>query len=326
MAKKSGPKTSRPRRARLLHATVEPSLRTVAAERRRLQRHVRRIREERYDEYRRQAKATARAEPPPLRVLVEGDSWFDYPVPGGGGGVIVQLKEHYIRNLVVANMASAGEEVRQMLALSQRLELEKRLSETNPDLKFDALLFSGGGNDIVGEQFCLWLQDGRPDVPPESLVDGPRLAAALGMIKAAYEDLFHIRDRLSPNTKIFLNGYDFPKVTGIPLCGYGPWLKPSLDYRKVTDPAVQYAVVRTVLMRFAETLDRLAGDYRDVFLVPTQGKLNPDTHWANEIHPTERGFRVIARVFCQALHDQFRDRVPAPEVVRERQRVTAAAR
>jgi hypothetical protein len=278
---------------------------TMAAERNRLRRQVQTDREARYREYRRQVKTVARARRiPSLRILAEGDSWFDYPVPGGGGGVITQLQEHYLPDVAVANMAHAGDEVRQMLALPQRRELEKRLGEPDPDLRFDALLFSGGGNDLVGDQFCLWLLDGQDGVPPANLIDAARLDAVFGVVKAGYLDLITTRDRLSPNTKIFFHGYDFPKVTGKGVCGLGPWLEPSLDYRNI-DPGVQYEVVRALLERFSALLLSVADSARNVFYVPTQGTLDPDRDWANEIHPTSFGFRKIARVFRDALRAQF---------------------
>ena len=287
--------------------TAKPSPRTVAASRRALQRRVRADRAQRYKEYRAWLTATPRwvragvAEARPLRILAEGDSWFEYPVPGGGGGVIVQLKD--LIHLKILNMAHHGDEVRQMLALSQREEILKRL--TDSEITFDALLFSGGGNDLVGDQFVLWLRDSQPGVPPEDLLDGPRVEAALGVVEAGYRDLITMRDQHSPNTRIFFHGYDFPRVTGKGVCGVGPWLKPSLDFRGIHDPEAQFRVVRALLLRFASMLQSLAAPPKNVFYVQTQGTLNPDADWANEIHPTAGGFKKIAQRFRTALKAQF---------------------
>jgi hypothetical protein len=43
-------------------------------------------------------------------------------------------------------------------------------------------------------------------------------------------------------------------------------------------------------------------------LVVTQGTLEP-AEWANELHPTELGFRKIANVFHAALLKQFPGRI-----------------
>jgi hypothetical protein len=77
-----------------------------------------------------------------LRILAEGDSWFEYPLPvAHGDGVIYQLEQ--LLGYPIANMAHHGLEVEQMMGLSIRQEIIAKLSD--PQVKFDALLFSGGG-------------------------------------------------------------------------------------------------------------------------------------------------------------------------------------
>ena len=54
----------------------------------------------------------------------------------------------------ILNLAHHGDEVREMLGVTQRKNLIRSLNKA----RFDAILFSGGGNDIVGDQFALWLK------------------------------------------------------------------------------------------------------------------------------------------------------------------------
>ena len=274
----------------------------MSAERARLVRSVARERDVRMAEYRRRLKARAmRATGRMLCVLAEGDSWFDYPV---GRSVVAQLED--IAGVPIANMAHHGDEVRQMLALAQRREITERLREAVRDgLPFDALLFSGGGNDIVGDELCIWLNDYTQGMRPDQAIDLPRFDAVLAIIEAGYRDLIGIRDRESPGTTVFLHGYDFAVPTGEGVCFVGPWLKPSLDFRGVP-PVMQWDVVRAILERFERRLTALAGAMPDVVLVPTQGTLQPtDRWWANEIHPTDKGFEAIARKFHAALRQRF---------------------
>jgi len=242
----------------------------------------------------------ATGEPAPVTILAEGDSWFEYPVPFSGGGIIDHLAPILGDRVEVLNLATHGDEVRQILALDQRQEIEKRLSAPR---KFDALLFSGGGNDIVGDQFCLWLNRNSGGLPPNALVNEARLNAVLGVVAAGYRDLIAIRDALSPHTKIFVHTYDFPQPSDEGVCNSGPWLKPSLDYRNINDPSLQFEVVRMVLAKFAASLQSIQGEdgVRDFYVVPTQGALNPKTEWANEIHPSRGGFTKLARKFQDAL-------------------------
>ena len=237
-----------------------------------------------------------------VTILAEGDSWFDYPL---GTDVIRSLGS--MLNLPIANMAHHGDEVRQMLALKQRREIEKRLSGGAPNGRpWDALLFSGGGNDFVGDELCLWLRTFATGMPPAQILDSVRFGAVMEVVLAGYQDLIALRDRLSKTTKIFLHQYDFAPPNGKGVCGVGPWLKPSLDFRSVP-PDVQPAVTRLMLEGFAKVVNPLASPGGGVFVVPTQGTFPAQTSewWANELHPTDKGFKAIAEKFHTVLKSQF---------------------
>ena len=236
----------------------------------------------------------------PPRVLADGDSWFDYPkILLTGGAVIDHLEK--LSGVKFLNTAHYGDSVQQMLGVEKRQRIEALLK--NPG--FDILLFSGGGNDIVGDQFCLWL---KPNTGggAASAVDADRLQKILGVVEDGYRDLIDIRDRCAPDCWIVTHAYDFPQPNNKGVCGVGPWLKPSLDYRGWTNAADQFDIVKTVLTKFNDRLAALEAEQKAAgkkFLhVHTQGTLNPHTDWANEIHPNAAGFTKIARVFSSALN------------------------
>lgn len=114
-------------------------------------------------------------------------------------------------------------------------ENRKRITDALADKEngtFDALLFSGGENDLVGEQFCLWIKDHSPSAVPRDAIQRNRLEAILRVVESAYVDLFQIRDTLAPNCVVFIHAYDFAQPSGKGVCNVGPWLKTSLDYRQ----------------------------------------------------------------------------------------------
>jgi hypothetical protein len=246
-----------------------------------------------------------------LRILAEGDSWFEYPLPvTHGDGVIYQLQK--LLGYEIANMAHRGLEVEQMMGLSIRQEIITRLSD--PRIRFDALLFSGGGNDIVGDQFCIWLKDSLPVPPPTQMLDMNAVSSALAILEAEYRELVDIRNQYSPQTVIFVHAYDFPPITGKGVCGAGPWLKPSLDYAYQhlgvanPNPNDEFVVVKTLMQMFGAMLDRIAADpaVQKFIVVPTQGTLTPDaSDWQNEIHPSSGGFAKIAKKFQASLATIF---------------------
>ena len=250
--------------------------------------------------------------PNQLRILAEGDSWFEYPLPWpGGDGVIVQLEKQL--GYSILNLAHHGDEVRQMLGLNQRTEIIKRLSD--PRIRFDAVLFSGGGNDLVGDQMSLWLKHFMsPQTSPDELLSDSAVAAVLGVVEAGYRQLIEIRDRFCAQTVLFFHGYDFPPVTGLGVCGAGPWLRPVLDdvYKSmgiaVPDPHQQFFVVQALLKRFQALLKSIVTDptIHNTVLIETQGTLVADNNdWQNELHPSPGGFVKIADRFRRAILSRF---------------------
>jgi hypothetical protein len=168
------------------------------------------------------------------------------------------------------------------------------------------MLFSGGGSDIVGDLFCLWLNQNTGGLPAMELADPLRLAAIFGTIRAGYFDLIGIRDALSPETKIVVHAYDFPQPSDDGVCGGGPWIKPSLDYRRILDPDVQFEGTKIILQTFGTLLTDIAlRGARNFHVVPTQGTLKPAAEWANEIHPAQDGFAKLADKFKHALAEHW---------------------
>jgi hypothetical protein len=243
----------------------------------------------------------------PLQILAEGDSWFDYPVPFFGGGIIPRL-EHRL-GVPILNLAKAGDEVRYMLGVEERAVLVENLTNGSPaGGPWDVLLFSGGGNDIVGNPMALWVDDWNPAVPPVGHIKKPRFDAALELVRAGYENLIASRDQLSPHTMLVFQGYDFALPDGRGICGFGPWLKPTFDLRKFPTLAAGQAVVKVMLQQFAAMLTSLSGP--TVTFINGQGTLSPQpSSWDNELHPEKAGFEKFADLFQAKLKVLFPNRV-----------------
>jgi len=243
----------------------------------------------------------------PLQIFAEGDSWFEYPVPFFGGSIIPRL-EHRL-GVPILNLAKAGDEVRYMLGVEERAVLTKHLTDGCPaGGPWDVLLFSGGGNDIVGNPMALWVNDWDPALPPADHIKKARFDAALALVRAAYEDLIALRDKLSPTTLLIFQGYDFAIPDGRGICGLGPWLKPTFDLCKFPALAARQAVVKVMLEQFAAMLASLVG--AKVTFINGQGTLAPQSSsWHNELHPARAGFETFADIFQLKLKELFPDRV-----------------
>jgi len=260
-----------------------------------------------------QAAGAAAPAPSPLILLAHGDSWFDYPLTGNGlpitpTDIIAQFGKVGRPAPVILNMSHYGDATTTELSLPKQQRLRDSLQDPanwRASGKPDAILFSGGGDDIAGDQFCICLDYAAVGSTGLNLT---RFADVLGSVMASYLDLFAFRDRYAPGVPIVGHCYDFPIPSGVhPLCA-GPWLKPSLDFCG-WDVEQGTAIVRVALTRFREMLLGLANDRSNNFvLADTQGTLMA-SEWANELHPDPAGFAKIAGVLAAALRSKFPGRI-----------------
>ena len=248
------------------------------------------------------------AKPTALKILAEGDSWFAYPRRYLAFGKASNVVHHLARrkDFIIYGTASNGDEVVSMLSGEQKHALMKRLQAHH----FDYLLFSGGGNDIVGRfDLDYFVRPFRPDASNQESIDTARLEAKLLQLSATYEELIYRLAVFSKNKAIRLvtHTYDFPKPSkkGFELFDVFPigesWMYPifrSLGYRDVE----QMRDIMVILLRaFKSTLLTLQIKHPErLTVVDTQGLLG-DKQWRNEIHPSSSGFKLISRAIEQVL-------------------------
>jgi hypothetical protein len=251
---------------------------------------------------------------PPLALLAVGDSWFDYPLDGNdisfeNTDIIAQLQAMGTINPAILNLSHHGDATTDEMSLPKQQRMIDALQDPANWLdagKPDAILFSGGGNDVAGDQFCIFLDFAAPGA---NGLDAARFNKAIGMVEASYLDLFLFRDRYAPGVPIFAHTYDFPIPNGVhPICA-GPWLKPSLDYTGWTDLTQGASIVRQALLDFKALLLRLTANPANNFiLIDTQGSLAA-ADWANELHPFPGGFKKLAGAFVTVLRNNFPGRI-----------------
>jgi hypothetical protein len=265
-----------------------------------------------------QAAVTATAAANPLNLLADGDSWFDYPlgsgIPGVHTDVIAQLGKQ-LPNVLILNLAHAGDATTTIMGVTRFRVLENLLTDPAHG-GFDAILFSGGGDDLVGDQFRFWLNDAaRVGNDPAQAINTAALNDVLGVVETAYRDLAALRNKAgNPGVPIITHAYDFANPDGRGACTLGPWLLPSFQSRgwmrdpyNPADLPVGQQIVRKILERFDILMQTLEKDpYLNLLYVRTQGTLSPGTaQWDNELHPNPNGFAAIAAKFTQAIKQRF---------------------
>lgn len=255
-----------------------------------------------------------------LNIAATGDSWFNYPLtdnnPFGTTDTIASLRPLLAEGTTLVNLAVAGDPTTEMLGAAKRARLAAMLADRAGHGTFDAILFSAGGDDIAGDVFRFWLNEATADLNPQNAVNRATFTAILDIVESGYRDLIALRDATVPGVPIFVHAYDFayPDNRGI-LGALGPWLFPSLQQRgwmKDTSPpelARGHAIITAMLQEFDGRLARLAADpAHKVVHVQTQGVLDGQAEWANEMHPTAEGFGKVAARFAAALAAAYPDR------------------
>jgi hypothetical protein len=117
----------------------------------------------------------------------------------------------------------------------------------------------------------------------------------------------------NPGIKVVSHTYDFclPSPHGYELFDLFPigesWIYPYLVEKGFSDGGERQAVIRYMLKRFGERLERVRARYPNrLFIAPTQGTLAPN-QWRNEIHPTRAGFRKIAGIIHRTIRQARSD-------------------
>jgi hypothetical protein len=253
----------------------------------------------------------------PLMILAHGDSWFNYPLKGNSvelpvrdTDIIAHLKKMGSPSPKILNISHFGDATTDEMGLAKQKRLIKALTtpENWLDGKPDVILFSGGGNDIAGDPFCIYLNYKTTDSHTPGL-DSDRFAGRLASVKASYLDLFLFRDRYANGVPIFGHGYDNARpMQPHPPCT-GPWMKPSLEFTGWNDEEGA-AILLDALTRFRRVLIDLEGSPKnyDFTVVHTEGTL-AKSDWANELHPYPPGFKKLADRFLAKLRDRFRGRI-----------------
>lgn len=249
-------------------------------------------------------------------IISEGDSWFGYPPHGlwfkQSYNIISRIQREHHFNLL--RLEAVGDEVMSMLSGGQIADLEDVLRTYGNRIK--VLLFSGGGNDLVGKDILengtehgnikfkpLLKTKGRTD-PWGKALNKPAIKTKLDAIADKYRQLIELRNQHAPDCDIITHTYDRPIPDGRSarylggLIDKGPWLKPSMVKAGLTTITARKAAIDYILGGLGDRLHEIAKEpaSRGRFIVvKTTGTLKrTKDHWQNELHPTKDGFKLIA--------------------------------
>ena len=244
-------------------------------------------------------------------LIAEGDSWFDYPFHD----VLQMLEDDYLYD--VESVAHKGDTVEDMAhSGGQFEEFARRLEKLLRANKVPrAILLSGGGNDIAGDEFAILLNHAASSLPAinDDIVRGlidVRLRAAYARIISGLTTI--AQTYLGRPIPIVTHGYDYALPDGRGFLGGfwllpGPWLEPGFRKKGHVDFGKNSAVVVKLIDQFNAMLKDVSATsgFGHVHYLNLRNTLKHDgtykKHWENELHPTEEGFRLVSKKFADLV-------------------------
>lgn len=248
---------------------------------------------------------------PSALLIAEGDSWFDYPL----NDVLSMLEDEH--GFDVESVAHKGDTVEDMAYGEGQFDdfarlLEKLLRQGRVP---DAILLSGGGNDIAGDEFTLLINHVMSGLPPlnadivHGVIDVRLRNAYTFLLSGVTEIATRYLDKPIP---ILLHGYDYAIPDGRGFLGGwgflpGPWLQPGLHQKGYVNLTSNRAIVRDLIDAFNVMLQQVSSmsQFAHVKYVNLRGTLSQSAaykdDWANELHPTKDGFRAVAAKIAQHI-------------------------
>lgn len=246
-------------------------------------------------------------------LLALGDSWFDYPFHD----VLTKLDDEHGYNIESA--AHRGDPIETMAYTGGQIDDFARCLEkiTSQGAMPNAVLISGGGDDIAGSEFGMLLNSAVSPIGGwnTEVIDGvinDRVLTAYSTILASVNQ--YSQQTVGRTFPILVHGYDYPVPDGRGvLWGWpfpGPWLQPGFREKGFDDLSTNVQFMRVLIDRFNQMLASFAattgaGQVRYVDIRNTLSTVLTDdaykNWWANELHPTETGFSAVANKFAAVL-------------------------
>lgn len=248
------------------------------------------------------------------RYLAEGDSWFSLRgIPTSNLPTSLDLPQ----STIVVSCAQPGDTIRSMGDMI-RNEGVKRMTDRKLGHRWDAILLSGGGNDLLdnAKHIIKPLPAGQTAADPAAYCDQAVLDQTLDGITRGYTRIVAWRDRKAsscPGCPIVTHTYDWATPRDAPARFFGlklkgPWLYKALTHAQVPE-AMWIPVSDHLIGALGDAIRTLAASLGNFNVVDTRntlaraepGSTVTSNDWADEIHPTQSGYTKLAGKIGRAL-------------------------
>ncbi|TDE14826.1 caspase family protein [Dyadobacter psychrotolerans] len=233
-------------------------------------------------------------DPTRLRIVAEGDSWFQYPI------LLQDTLDQLYKRYAIKSFAEAGD------TLSNYLRKKEYLNVIGAE-GARYFLVSGGGNDVLGEEFQTFLRD--PPDPGDTTSKrylNQNFFNQLNTLDELYTEMFEELIAKYPDLQILVHCYDYvlPVDTTLPENRKkSSWSGKYMISKGIKPQLERENLIVYILDKFAERMKALAGKFKNnVTLIDTRNLVKRDK-WFDEIHPVDEGFELVAAKFIAAISD-----------------------
>lgn len=244
-----------------------------------------------------------------LTVVSEGDSWFDYKI---GTDLIDCLRRFH--GYRIKNFATPGDTLENMIygtqvnrnyeRVSPQISVVlKRLKKDQPEV----FLFSGGGNDIAGDEFISFLH--HADSNLGVLKNNFALSTINTNFRKYYQDLISKVLSVSSKTHIFVHGYGYARPSGkgagvLGIQFVGPWLRPALGKKGITPETEGKRAIEELIDLYNDMLQALDNENPNFHYVDLRAIIE-DSDWRDELHLQSSAFRLVSDEIDAAINMAF---------------------
>ena len=243
------------------------------------------------------------------KILIERDSWVSHPFIGVEN-LATQVNGFKSNDYLILNIGDPGDEAKEIFdeGGEQYKKLQRLISTEQWGEKFDLILLSAAGNDIVGEEirekgYVLNKRD-YPDRYGKQLIS-KYFYNKVSEIVAGYERFLRYKvNTRNASTPVVSHAYCYltPREVGThagPIMFHKGWVKRHLKNQGINKDEEQYEIICEMLDSFYKAAKDIESKHPNFLMVDTRTVLlrdnKPDPSlWHDEIHPTGHGFKLVA--------------------------------
>ena len=171
----------------------------------------------------------------------------------------------------------------------------------------DIFFFSGGGNDIAGNEFKSYLHHSESGL---GVLKQPYADNTIrGTFKKYYQDLIDKVLDASSTTHIFSHGYGYARATGkgteiLIFEFFGPWLLPALAEKRINPETEGKQAIEHLIDGFNQMLQELDTENEKFHYVDFR-QIISDDDWRDELHLKSSAYRLASDLINQKIESVF---------------------